>query len=293
MSGEWKDGVKAIADALNGAQAIVLFGFCGVSLEDQHRAFQLARTLGAYVSVGRPLLPTLTRGSLKQHALILLAGGEPDVSLPEGAKHLRDDRLLTQKAWRCLRVLQRGRAIAGADAYMPVYEEIVSAGGAAFLPAAGRIGDALRTELLAFRRECDLPRGLDWIQLSGERNLLGTYETALEEAGGAHASFAGGAEKADDAYALPELLRQGAVGAALLIGGCAGGAEDVLAAGVPLYALGAAVPGAKICVPAEQADGGTYLRDDGVPLSMPATQGGELPKLREALAALTMEVRGC
>ncbi len=293
MSKVPKSDMTAMADALKQARSVVIFGLCGVSMEDQHRAFSLARSLGAYVSVERPLLPALTRGSLKRHALFLLAGGEPDFALPESAEVLRDDRLLKADAWRSLRILQRGRTADGAEAYRELHEKIVAASGAAFLPVADRIGDALRREVLAFRGECELPLGLDILQVSGKTNLQGAYETALEEAGGAHASFSGGKEKADDAFSLPELLRQGAVDAALLIGEDVSDARRVLNAGVPLYTVGAAVAGAVICVSTArlgEPDGGTILREDGMPVSVGATQASGLPGMRDALDALLAEV---
>lgn len=295
MSENWeKDGAEMIR-TLKDARSAAIFGLCGVSLEDQHRAFRLARKLGAYVSVERPLLPTLTRASLKRHALILLAGGEPDFTLPSNAdaRVLRDERLLSADAWRALRILRRGRTADGAEAYRDVYEAVVSAGGAAFLPGCGTIGDALRRELYAFRGECELPLGLDTLQTCGMVNLQGAYETALEEAGGAHASFAGGEGKADDAFRLSELIRQGALGTALLIGQSAGGVlQNVLDAGVPLCVLGGEVPGAKLRIPAArlgETDGGTILREDGVPVTVAAKRTGRLPKLRDVLDALCAE----
>jgi len=293
MNDHWQSDARAIADALNQARAIAIFGLCGVSLEDQHRAFTLARSLGAYVSVERPMLPTLTRGSLGRHTLLLTAGGEPDVAPPQNVTVLRDERLLTADAWRKLRILQRGRTADGVEAYRELYETIVTANGAAFLPAADHIDDALRSEVPAFRNECALSLGLDILQMPDKTNLLGAYETALEEADGASASFSGGVEKADDAFALSELLRQGAIDAALLIGESVIDATCVSDAGIPLYCVGAAIPGAKISIPTArlgEMDGGTILREDGVPVSIGAAQKSELPKLRDVLDALVAEV---
>jgi hypothetical protein len=292
MNGNWKNEAKALACELNEAHTVAIFGLCGVSLEDQHRAFRLARRLGAYVSVERPLLPTLTRGSLKRHALILLAGGEADFAPPKGGRVLRDERLLSASAWRALRILQRGRTTSGAETYREVYEAVVSAGGAVFLPGSDTVCDALRRELYTFRSECELPLGLDILQICGEVNLQGAYETALEEAGGAHASFSGGEGKADDAFRFDELLKQDALGAALLIGKSADGVQSVLDAGVPLYVLGGEVPGAKRCIPAARlgvSDGGTVLREDGVPITFRAKRMDCLPKLRYVLEALCAE----
>ncbi|HWQ58910.1 MAG TPA: hypothetical protein VN540_07785 [Clostridia bacterium] len=296
MNADWREAARRIAKALRGARALSIFGLCGMTLEDQHRAFGLARALGAFVSVERPLLPTLTRGSLARHRLALVAGGEPDFPLPEGMGGLRDDRLLTADAWRNLRILQRGRTSAEAEGYRALYDTILSAGGAAFLFCADRADDALRIELAAFRAECGVPRGLDYIQLTDVVNLLGAYETALEEAGGAHAAFAGGSEKAEDAYALGELLRQNAIDAALLVGQSAEGAHAVLSAGVPLYAIGRDTPGAELCVttaPLGAEEGGTILRDDGVPLAVPTVEKGGLSALGEVLSFLMSEVGGC
>lgn len=293
MNDRWLNDARAIADALKRARAIAIFGLCGVSLEDQHRAFSLARSLGAYVSVERPMLPTLTRGSLGRHTLFLTAGGEPDVALPQNVTVLRDERLLTADAWRTLRILQRGCTGDGTEAYRELFETIVAANGAAFLPVADHIGNALRSEVLAFRNECALSLGLDILQISDKTNLQGAYETAMEEAGGAHASFSGGVEKAGDAFALSELLRQKAIDAALLIGESVMDAKYVSDAGIPLYCVGETVSGAKICIPVArpgESDGWTILRGDGVPVSIGATQKSELPKLGDVLDALVSEV---
>ncbi len=294
MNARWKEDVCVIANELQKARAIAIFGLCGVSLEDQHRAYSLARNLGAYVSVERPLLPTFTRGSLTRHTLYLIAGGEPNVTLPQSAIILHDDRLLTADAWRKLRILQRGRTAEGTEAYEGLYSSIVASNGAAFLPGADHIDDALRREILAFRNECALPLGLDILQTPKQMNLQGAYETALEEAGGAHASFSGGTEKADDAFALSELLRQGAIDAALLIGESVFAPKRVIDTGVPLYVLGNIVASAKICITAArlgESDGGTILREDGVPVSVQACSTAEQPKMRDVLEMLLAEVR--
>lgn len=293
MSARWTNDVHKVAAALKQVRSVAIFGLCGISLEDQHRVFSLARSLGAYVSVERPLLPTLTLGSLKRHALILLAGGEPDFILPQSAKILRDDRLLTAEAWRSLRILQRARTADGAEEYRDIYETIAASNGAAFLPTVESADGAFQRELCAFRSECALSLGLDVMQLSGRLNLLGAYETALEEAGGAHALLCAGTEKADDAFALPELLRQNVVEAALLIGESVFDTALIRDAGVPLYVLGGAVPGAGVSISTArlgESAGGTILRDDGVPVSMEAVDAGELPKLRDVLDALHAEV---
>jgi hypothetical protein len=293
MNAYWKENVCAIADKLQKARAIVIFGLCGISLDDQHRAYSLARRIGAYVSVERPLLPTLTRGSLSRHTLVLLAGGEPNATGYRSATTFCDNRLLKPDAWRKLRILQRGRTVDDAEVYKELYSSIVASNGAVFLPKTDHFEDTLRREILAFRNECALPYGLDILQIPSKMNLQGAYETALEEAGGAYASFSDGVEKADDAFALPELIRQGAVDAALLIGESVSEPEKVIDAGIPLYVLGNIVHGAEICIATAQlgeTDGGTILREDGVPVSIQARSATELPKMRDALEMLFAEV---
>jgi hypothetical protein len=293
MNARWKEDVCMIADELQKARAVAIFGLCGVSLEDQHCAFSLARRLSAYVSVERPLLPTLTRGSFGRHTQFLIAGGEPNFLLPQSATILRDDRLLAADAWRKLRILQRGRTAEGTEAYEGLYSSIVASSGAAFLPSIDHIDDSLRRETLAFRNECALPLGLDILQTPKQTNLQGAYETALEEAGGAHASFSGGEEKADDALALPELLRQRAIDAVLLIGESVLEPKQIIDTGIPLYVLGHAAADAKICIPTArlgETDGGTILREDGIPLSIQARSTTELPKMGDVLEMLLAEV---
>lgn len=292
---DWKQNASAIVRELKDARATALFGFCGATLEEQHAAFTLARALGASVSVNRALVPTLTFSALGAQTLFLLAGGEPAEALPLGAETLRDDRLLTLDAWRNLRILQRNRRTADADAYAALYARIVSAGGAALLLFTAGGDESLFSEIAAFRAECALAKGLDYVQLSGKANFLGAYETALEEAGGASASLAGGEAAADGAYSLEALLRAGALGAALLIGESARGEEaDVLAAGVPLYAVGAGAPaGAKLRVLAAPlgAGGGTILREDGMPVSPKALGRGEKPTLLDVINEMIGEAR--
>ena len=131
------------------------------------------------------------------------------------------------------------------------------------------------------------------MQFPGKENFLGAYETALEEAGGASAVFAGEYDWEDGAYALCEQLRAGALGAALLIGESArGGETDVRLAGVPLYAVSANAPeGAKRSVLTAPlgAGGGTILREDGMPVSPQRAESGGLPTLMEVLEWMTGE----
>ena len=291
----WRRGAAAMVRELKNARASVLFGFCSATLEEQHAAFALARALGAGVSVSRALVPTLTFSAIGAQKLFLLAGGEPTEPLPLGADVLRDDRLLTGEAWRNLRILQRSRRTADADAYAALYAKIVSSGGAAALLFTAGGDESLYGEIAAFRAECELTRGLDYVQLPGKANFLGAYETALEEAGGASAAFAGGFAAADGAYALEEQLRAGALGAALLIGESARGEEaDVLTAGVPLYAVGAITPeGAKrrVLTAPPGAGGGTILREDGMPVSPEKRESGGLPTLLDVLEWMIGEAR--
>ena len=293
MNARWKEDVCMMANELQKVRNLAIFGLCGVSLEDQHHTYLLARNLGAYVSVERPLLPTLTRGSLSRHTLFLIAGGEPNATLHQSATVLRDDRLLAADAWRKLRILQRGRTAEGTETYEGLYATIVASNGAAFLLGIDHVDDTLRSEILAFRNECALPLGFDILQMPEPMNLQGAYETALEEAGGAHASFSGGVEKADDALALPELLRQDAIDVALLIGESVFESKHIIDAGLPLYVLGNTVSGAKICIPTArlgETDGGTILREDGVPVSIQARSTVELPKMSDVLKLLLAEV---
>ncbi len=292
MKNDWKETAGEIVRALKQERAVAIFGLCGISLEDQHRAFQLARSLGASVSVRRALLPTTTFGALYRFSLILSSGCTQGIPLPECARLLTDERLNSPETWRNLRILQRGHTTVEADALRQLYDQIVEAQGAAFLLCQDDVSEELKTELQSFRAECTLPLGLDFLQASDCLNLLGAYETALEEAGGANASFAGGTEYASDAFLLEELLSQGALGAALLIGEAAGRDAEVLKAGVPLYAIGNVIPGAALSIPAElQCKGGTVLRSDGLPVRIAESAQSGLVSLSEVLETMIAEAR--
>jgi hypothetical protein len=292
MKSDWKEIAFEIVRALKKERAVVMFGLCGISLEDQHRAFQLARALGASVSVRRALLPTTTFGALYRFSLILSSGCTQGVPLPSNARLLTDERLNSPETWRNLRILQRGHTTVEADALRQLYDQIVEAQGAAFLLCQDDVSEELKTELQSFRAECTLPLGLDFLQAFNCLNLLGAYETALEEAGGANASFAGGTEYASDAFLLEELLRQDALGAALLISDAAGREEQVLKAGVPLYVIGNTIPGAAFSIPAElQAKGGTILRSDGLPVRVAESGQSGLVTISEVLETMIAEAR--
>ena len=296
MSENWTSGLKRMKQALSSAHAIAVFGLGGISLENQHAAFRLMRMLGAFGTVERTLLPTLTRGSLVRHSLILVVGGEPDFEIPPTCCVLRDDRLLAADAWRYLRILQRGRQMAQTTAYEALYSDIVSAGGAVFLPRTDHIDSALHEELRAFRAASDLPNKLDWIQQTQTINLLGAYETALEEASGACASFTDGEAKADEAFAIDALLQAQSLDAALLIGQGEAFAMRVLAAGVPLYVLGGEIPGAEVSVMTAQIgvdDGGTILREDGMPITVAPRENESLPRLGDILEDWLTEAGVC
>lgn len=292
MKSGWKETAGEIVRALKQERAVAIFGLCGISLEDQHRAFQLARAIGASVSVRRALLPTTTFGALHRFSLILSSGCTQGVPLPSNARLLTDERLNSPESWRNLRILQRGHTTAEADALRQIYDRIVEAQGAAFLLCQDDVSEELKTELQSFRAECALPLGLDYLQASDCLNLHGAYETALEETGGAHASLAGGTEYPNDAFAVEELLKNGALGAALLIGDAAGQEEEALKAGVPLYSIGNAVPGAVRSIPAElQCKGGTILRSDGLPVRVAVSGQSGLVPISEALETMIAEAR--
>ena len=292
MKSDWKKDAAELVRALKQERAVAVFGLCGISLEDQHRAFQLARALGASVSVRRALLPTTTFGALSRYRLILSSGCTQGVPLPSNARLQTDERLNCAETWRNLRILQRGHTTAEAESLRALYEQIVAAEGAAFLLCQDDVSEELKTELMSFCAECALPIGLDYLQATDCLNMLGAYETALEEAGGAHASFAGGTEYPNDAFALEELLKNGALGAALLIGDAAGQEEEALKAGVPLYSIGNAVPGAVRSIPAElQCKGGTILRSDGLPVWVAASGQSGLVPISEVLETMIAEAR--
>ena len=292
MKSGWKQDAAELVRALKQERAVAVFGLCGISLEDQHRAFQLARALGASVSVRRALLPTTTFGALSRYRLILSSGCTQGVPLPSNVRLLTDERLNCAETWRNLRILQRGHTTTEAESLRALYEQIVEVEGAAFLLCQDDVSEELKTELMSFCAECALPIGLDYLQATDCLNMLGAYETALEEAGGAHASFAGGAEYPNDAFALEELLENGALGAALLIGDAAGQEEEALKAGVPLYSIGNAVPGAVRSIPAElQCKGGTILRSDGLPVWVAASGQSGLVPISEVLETMIAEAR--
>ena len=292
MKSDWKETAFEIVRTLKIERAVAIFGLCGISLEDQHRAFQLARALGASVSVRRALLPTTTFGALHRFSLILSSGCTQGIPLPSNARLLADERLNSAETWRNLRILQRGHTTVEADALRQLYDQIVEAQGVAFLLCQDDVSEELKTELQSFRAECTLPLGLDFLQAADCLNLLGAYETALEEAGGANASFAGGTEYASDAFLLEELLRQDALGAALLIGEDNGREAEVLNAVVSLYVIGNTVPGAMLSIPAElQSKGGTILRSDGLPVRVAESEQSGLVSISEVLETMIAEAR--
>ncbi len=96
---------------------------------------------------------------------------------------LTDERLNCAETWRNLRILQRGHTTTEAESLRALYEQIVEAEGAAFLLCQDDVSEELKTELMSFCVECALPIGLDYLQATDCPNMLGAYETALEEAG--------------------------------------------------------------------------------------------------------------
>ncbi|MDR1800690.1 MAG: hypothetical protein LBQ95_02440 [Lachnospiraceae bacterium] len=54
--------IMRIADLLSGADPVLICGLGGISLENQHLAFFLARKIGAYTHVDKISLPTRTYG---------------------------------------------------------------------------------------------------------------------------------------------------------------------------------------------------------------------------------------
>lgn len=261
---------------LKEANAPVIYGLGGISMEEQRKAVRLARKLGAAVSVERPLLPTVTLSSLNSCDLVLYAGGE--LPFETEAKTLREDGLLCVDAWRCIASLFRGNKLDGAEEYLPLYEEIKNVASAAVVLIADEVDETLRRTVGRFVSEaCKV--GV--MQITSAPNALGAYEIMLEEAGNAAAWFG------DTAYTgvefAAENLPEGSCDLLLRIGE----GKDISIGDAPRFAIAKTAYEGE-CLIEAATHGGTALRYDGVPCEM-AAQEGECDIL-SLLINLTQEV---
>lgn len=261
---------------LKEANAPVIYGLCGISMEEQRRAVRLARKLGAAVSVERPMLPTVTLSSLNSCDLILYAGGE--LPFETKAKAIREDKLLCVDAWRCLASLFRENKLAGAEEYIPLYEEVKNAASAAVVLIADEVDEPLRRTIGRFVSEaCKV--GI--LQITSRENALGAYEIMLEEAGNAAAWFSAAPITGCEFGA--ENLPAGSCDLLLRIGK----GEDISIGDAPRFAIAKTAYDGE-CLIEAATHGGTALRFDGVPCEM-AAQAGECDIL-SLLISLDKEV---
>ena len=228
-----------LVSKLKEADAPVIYGLGGISMEEQRLAVSLAKKLGAVVSVERPLLPTVTQSSLNGCDLVLYAGGQLPFALAEGVKVLRDDRLLCVDAWRCVASLFRGNKLMGAEEYLSLYEDIKNADSAAVVLMADDISEELRRTVVRFVGEA---HRVGIMHISSCENVLGAYEVMLEETGGT---------------------------AAWLRVGCG---RDAAVGGASRFAVAAKGYEGE-CLVKAVSGGGTTLRYDGVPCDMAAEHG--------------------
>ncbi len=252
-----------LVSKLKEADAPVIYGLGGISMEEQRLAVAFAKKLGAVVSVDRPLLPTVTQSSLNDCDLVVYAGGQLPFGLADGVKTLRDDRLLTVDAWRCVASLFRENKLAGAEEYMSLYEDIKNAGSAAVVLMADGITEELRRTVMRFVGEA---HRVGIMHIPSCANLLGAYEVMLEETGGSAAWFGNEMLKGCE-FAVENIP----------VKGCdlvlrVGEGKDIAVGDAPRFAIGAEGYDGEYLVKAVSC-GGTALRYDGVPCDMAAGDG--------------------
>lgn len=258
-----KTNLDLLVSKLKEANAPVIYGLGGISMEEQRRAVRLARKLGAVASVERLLLPTVTESALNGCDLLIYAGGELPFKVKDSTKTIKDDRLLKVDSWRFLASLFRGNKLAGAEEFLPLYEDIKNANGAAVVLMADHIDDTLRRTISRFVGEaCKV--GI--MQITSTANALGAYEIMLEEAGGAAAWFG------EELHAGREFAAENlpAVGCDLVLR--IGEGRDISIGDAPRFAIASRAYDGE-CLVEAVSHGGTVLRFDGVPQDMAAEEG--------------------
>ena len=268
---------EALAAALKAANAPVICGLGGISMEEQRLAVRLARKLKATVSVQRPLLATLTLAALKTVPLILTAGGELPAEAAGSARVIKDDRLLNADAWRALSALARGNKLPGTDAYAALYEEMKDTRTALVLVTDSAC-EVLRRAINRFTQT----HKIEVMQIPSVENLHGAYEVMLEESGRECAWFGGDVLHAGYGFDAASAAKNGC-DLILRVGeGCAPCCEDI-----SCYAIAPAANAGECLVDACSA-GGTAMRYDGVPVKMAAANAD--CSILSLLARLTEEV---
>lgn len=266
----------SLVAALKAANAPVIFGLGGISMEEQRLAVRLARKLKASVSVQRPLLPTLTLASLNTVPLILTAGGNLPAEVAPEARVIKDDRLLTLEAWRALSALFKGNKLPGTEAYASLYEELNN-NRAALVLVTDSLDETLRRAITRFFQT----HKIEIVQIPSAENALGAYEVMLEEAGSENAWFGGGALHAGSGFGLGSAAK---AGCDLLLR--VGEGEVPSCGDIPCYAIAPAAKTGECLIEASSA-GGTAMRYDGVPVKMEAAADADKSIL--ALLAQLME----
>jgi len=266
----------SLVAALKAANAPVVYGLGGISMEEQRLAVRLARKLNASVSVQRPLLPTLTLAALNTVPVILTAGGQLPAEIGADARVIKDDRLLTLEAWRCLSALFKGNKLPGTESYASLYEELNN-NRAALVLVTDSVDETLRRAITRFTQT----HKIEIVQISSCENALGAYEVMLEEAGNENAWFGGGALHAGSGFGL-SCTACGGCDLLLRVGeSCAPSCGDI-----PCYAIAGAAKDGECLIEAASA-GGTAMRYDGVPVKMEAAADADKSIL--ALLAQLME----
>ena len=273
--------LQELTEALKAAQAPLIYGLSGISMEEQRLAVALAKELHAAVAVDKVLLPTMTIAACTAHSLILTAGGDLPFAVPDGVRVIRDDRLLSADGFRALSALFRGRKRAALEEYGDLYEAMKEEKEAAFVLCADTFDERFFRAVRRFSREV---YRLDVMQVTDAENALGAYAVMLEEAGCEEAFF--GEEQINTGSACAsDTLAFGGTDLLLRIGEAA-----LLPEGdVPAYAIAKEARGNERLFKAVTS-GGTALRYDGVSVSLKADPDREAPALPDCLKRLLEEV---
>ena len=248
----------SLVAALKAANAPVVYGLGGISMEEQRLAVRLARKIGASVSVQRPMLATLTLAALNTVPLVLTAGGDLPAEVAPNASVIKDDRLLNADAWRALSALAKGNKLPGADAYASLFEELKN-NRAALVLVTDSVDEVLRRAINRFTQT----HKIEIMEVLSVENAIGAYEVMLEEAGKESAWFGGGELHTGSGFGLASVANGGCD---LLIRVGEGSAQ---CCGLPCFAIAPAAKCDETLVEACTA-GGTAMRYDGVPVKMDA-----------------------